>query len=47
MKPKFGNTTLVGKTGETIQGLLVELSYKNNSSHKQVLKELTMAFVRN
>lgn len=50
MKPNFVNTTLAGKTGETIQGLLVGLSSKTNTSlisYKQVFKELTIAFVRN
>lgn len=50
MKPNFVNTTLAGKTGETMQGLLARLSSKTNTilvSYKQVVKELVMAFVRN
>lgn len=50
MKPNIINTTLAGKTGETIQGLLVGLSSKPNTillSYKQTFKELAMAFLRN
>ena len=50
MKPNFVNTTLAGKTGETIQGLLVKLSSKTKTiliAYKQVSKELTITFVRN